>query len=512
MTWSWLGPGRGQRVRRRRRRVGLDADVVDRRCVRPRGRPPSARATNTTIGVVATNARLDKVGCLLVAQGGHDGMARALFPPHTGADGDAARGGGHRRGRRPRSTSCGRWPWSRSSRPSAIVAVPGPSPVADSIAACPPPSTELAVDGEHLHPLPRWPRGARRSCSAWVTPTPTSCSSGEGPGAEEDRQGLPVRGSVRQAARPADGRGARHHPRARSTSPTSSSAGRPDNRDPQPDEIAACRPYLEQQLELIDPTVVVTLGKFAGQLLLDTNGPASPSCAATTYPFGDGVLIPTLHPAYALRGGGEPLAQMRADLVRAKQALAGAASSTSVTLARPIDARWTTPGRWPRRWPSWPAPATCSCWPASSVRARPRSPRASARRSASTEPITSPTFTLASQYEGRLELNHLDVYRLEQLAEVARPRPARDARRGRRDAHRVGRRHHPGPAAPTTSRSALDLRRGRRRRASTRDRRRSAPRWSARAPGRSSPGPGRRGSEPGGGRADPRHRHRHASR
>jgi L-aminopeptidase/D-esterase-like protein len=44
---------------------------------------------HTTIGVVATNARLDKVGCLLVAQGGHDGMARALFPPHTGADGDA---------------------------------------------------------------------------------------------------------------------------------------------------------------------------------------------------------------------------------------------------------------------------------------------------------------------------------------------------------------------------------------------------------------------------------------
>jgi L-aminopeptidase/D-esterase-like protein len=45
--------------------------------------------TNTTIGVIATNAHLDKVGCLLVAQGGHDGMARALFPPHTGADGDA---------------------------------------------------------------------------------------------------------------------------------------------------------------------------------------------------------------------------------------------------------------------------------------------------------------------------------------------------------------------------------------------------------------------------------------
>ena len=46
-------------------------------------------ATNTTIGLIVTNAALDKVGCLLAAQGGHDGMARALFPPHTGADGDA---------------------------------------------------------------------------------------------------------------------------------------------------------------------------------------------------------------------------------------------------------------------------------------------------------------------------------------------------------------------------------------------------------------------------------------
>jgi L-aminopeptidase/D-esterase-like protein len=45
--------------------------------------------TNTTIGVVVTNARLDKVGCKLVAQGGHGGLSRALVPSHTRADGDA---------------------------------------------------------------------------------------------------------------------------------------------------------------------------------------------------------------------------------------------------------------------------------------------------------------------------------------------------------------------------------------------------------------------------------------
>jgi L-aminopeptidase/D-esterase-like protein len=44
---------------------------------------------NTTIGVVATNAALDKVGCLHVARGAHDGLARAVSPPHASADGDA---------------------------------------------------------------------------------------------------------------------------------------------------------------------------------------------------------------------------------------------------------------------------------------------------------------------------------------------------------------------------------------------------------------------------------------
>ena len=44
--------------------------------------------THTTIGVVVTNARLDKMGCHIAAQGAHDGLARALTPPHTRFDGD----------------------------------------------------------------------------------------------------------------------------------------------------------------------------------------------------------------------------------------------------------------------------------------------------------------------------------------------------------------------------------------------------------------------------------------
>ena len=51
--------------------------------------PPPPLGTNTTIGVILTNVRLSKTQCLLVAQSGHDGLARALMPAHTRFDGDA---------------------------------------------------------------------------------------------------------------------------------------------------------------------------------------------------------------------------------------------------------------------------------------------------------------------------------------------------------------------------------------------------------------------------------------
>ena len=81
----------------------------------------------------------------------------------------------------------------------------------------------------------------------------------------------------------------------------------PDNRDPKPDEIAACRPYLDAQLELIDPAVVVTLGNFATRLLLETDRGhhQGPGCGPTRWAARQ--LVPTYHPAAALRsrrGGG----------------------------------------------------------------------------------------------------------------------------------------------------------------------------------------------------------------
>jgi DNA polymerase len=95
----------------------------------------------------------------------------------------------------------------------------------------------------------------------------------------------------------------------------------PGNRDPLPDEVVACAPYLEGQLALLDPKVVVTLGNVATRVLLETDEPIS-ALRGREHPWRGRVVVPTFHPAYALRGGGGVMAQMRADLVRAKQALA----------------------------------------------------------------------------------------------------------------------------------------------------------------------------------------------
>ena len=103
----------------------------------------------------------------------------------------------------------------------------------------------------------------------------------------------------------------------------------PNNRDPLPDEIAACRPYLEQQVELIRPVVILTLGNFASKTLLATTEGIT-KLRGRSYPFpgsSGAAVVPTFHPAAALRGGGEVVAKMRADFVRARQMLDAASPS-----------------------------------------------------------------------------------------------------------------------------------------------------------------------------------------
>jgi len=74
----------------------------------------------------------------------------------------------------------------------------------------------------------------------------------------------------------------------------------PGNRNPEPDEIAQCEPFLFRQIEIIKPKVIVTLGKFAAQTLLGTDAPIS-RIRGRVFDYRGAKLVPTFHPAFLLR-------------------------------------------------------------------------------------------------------------------------------------------------------------------------------------------------------------------
>ena len=95
----------------------------------------------------------------------------------------------------------------------------------------------------------------------------------------------------------------------------------PANRDPRPDEIEACKPYLQDQIRMIEPEVVMTLGNFATKLLLRTETGIT-RLRGQRYDWWLGAtLIPTFHPAAALRGGEKVKDLMREDFELVRQTL-----------------------------------------------------------------------------------------------------------------------------------------------------------------------------------------------
>ena len=74
----------------------------------------------------------------------------------------------------------------------------------------------------------------------------------------------------------------------------------PGNRNPEPDEVEQCEPFLFRQIDTIKPRVIVALGKFAAQCLLRTNDPIT-RIRGREFKYRDAILIPTYHPAYLLR-------------------------------------------------------------------------------------------------------------------------------------------------------------------------------------------------------------------
>jgi uracil-DNA glycosylase family 4 len=104
----------------------------------------------------------------------------------------------------------------------------------------------------------------------------------------------------------------------------------PGNRDPLPDEIEACRPYLEAQLAHMRPTVIVTLGNFATRFILEQQVGIS-RARGRRYVRRSATVIPTFHPAAALRGGRfgamSPIDAIRNDLSLVRTVLDEAAAA-----------------------------------------------------------------------------------------------------------------------------------------------------------------------------------------
>jgi DNA polymerase len=74
----------------------------------------------------------------------------------------------------------------------------------------------------------------------------------------------------------------------------------PDNRNPEPDELEACRPYIRRQVEIIQPKVIVTLGKFALQSLTEKSYGIT-ATRGQWLEYNGVKVMPTYHPAYLLR-------------------------------------------------------------------------------------------------------------------------------------------------------------------------------------------------------------------
>ena len=122
---------------------------------------------------------------------------------------------------------------------------------------------------------------------------------GEGPGAEEDVKGEPF---VGQAGKLLDSMlsaiGMSRRERVYIANVVKCRP--PNNRTPEPGEAEACRPYLERQIALLAPKLIVALGKSAASLLLKTDASIA-SLRGRRHRYGDTPLVVTYHPAYLLR-------------------------------------------------------------------------------------------------------------------------------------------------------------------------------------------------------------------
>jgi len=122
---------------------------------------------------------------------------------------------------------------------------------------------------------------------------------GEGPGRDEDLQGEPFVGRAGQLLTDiiTKGMGLK---RADVYIANVVKCRPPENRNPEPDEVASCEPFLKKQIDLVKPQIIVALGKFAVQTLLQSKVPIT-RLRGQWHRYQGIKLMPTLHPAYLLR-------------------------------------------------------------------------------------------------------------------------------------------------------------------------------------------------------------------
>jgi uracil-DNA glycosylase len=124
---------------------------------------------------------------------------------------------------------------------------------------------------------------------------------GEAPGADEDTQGVPFVGRAGQLlTKMIEAMGLS---RDDVYIANVLKCRPPNNRDPQPDEVETCEPFLFQQIASVQPKVVIALGAFAARALLKTQDPIS-RMRGRVYKYRGADLIPTFHPSFLLRSPG----------------------------------------------------------------------------------------------------------------------------------------------------------------------------------------------------------------
>jgi uracil-DNA glycosylase len=126
---------------------------------------------------------------------------------------------------------------------------------------------------------------------------------GEGPGRDEDLQGEPFVGRAGQLLTDiiTKGMGLR---REDVYIANVVKCRPPENRNPEPDEVASCEPFLKRQIDLVRPEIIVALGKFAVQTLLQSKVPIT-RLRGNWHSYHGIKLMPTFHPAYLLRNPGD---------------------------------------------------------------------------------------------------------------------------------------------------------------------------------------------------------------